>query len=369
MVERAATPAVGPLRRRLLGAARALTTPLLPDDYLGLLHPRLSAREATGTVVSVTPDADGAATVRIRPHRRWAGHRAGQYLRLGVEIDGVRHWRAYTITADPGAPDGLLAITVKRVEGGRVSPFLTGALRPATLVWLGDAEGTFVLPDAPADRVLLVSAGSGVTPVAALARDLERRGDLRDVVHLHGARRREDVILAPVLEGLAARQAGYRLVVRPSATEGRITPAALDELCPDWRDRATFLSGPRGMLDAFVEHWAADPGADPARLAVERFQPSVGTGEDAAGGTGGTVRFARSGVQATCTPGVSMLVGGEAAGAALPSGCRMGICHTCVGRLEAGVVRDLRTGELRAETGRMVRTCVHAPEGPVELAL
>lgn len=83
---------------RLVGA---LATPLAPDDYLGLLDPLLSARHPAGRVVTVRPECTRAATLEIRPGRGWAGHRAGQYLPLGVEIDGVRHWRTYSITSPP----------------------------------------------------------------------------------------------------------------------------------------------------------------------------------------------------------------------------------------------------------------------------
>ena len=64
-----------------------------------------------------------------------------------------------------------------------------------------------------------------------------------------------------------------------------------------------------------------------------------------------------------------ILVAGEDAGATLPFGCRMGICHTCVGRLRSGRIRDLRTGEVHGQDGEMVRTCINAPEGAVEIEL
>ena len=47
----------------------------------------------------------------------------------------------------------------------------------------------------------------------------------------------------------------------------------------------------------------------------------------------------------------------------------MGICHTCVGKLCSGRLRDLRSGEVHGEEGEMVRTCINAPEGPVEIEL
>ena len=101
---------------------------------------------------------------------------------------------------------------------------------------------------------------------------------------------------------------------------------------------------------------------------MERFQPIIGS-EDAEHGAGGTIRFADSGIEAWSDGTTPILVAGEEAGATLPYGCRMGICHTCVGRLCSGQVRDLRTGRVSGASGETVRTCVNAPEGPVEIAL
>ena len=77
-----------------------------------------------------------------------------------------------------------------------------------------------------------------------------------------------------------------------------------------------------------------------------------------------------SDVEAESDGSQPILAAGEDAGATLPYGCRMGICHTCVGKLCSGKVRDLRTGKVSSGSeGEMIRTCVNAPEGPVEIAL
>jgi ferredoxin len=144
-----------------------------------------------------------------------------------------------------------------------------------------------------------------------------------------------------------------------------MTPGDLDRLCPDWREREAFLSGPGALLDALRAHWEAH--GDPARLRLERFQPVIGA--DAGGGEGGPIAFVASGVEGSSDGSTPILVAGEAAGVAMPFGCRMGICHTCVGRLCSGRVRDLRTGKVSGTEGEMVRTCINAPEGPVEILL
>ncbi len=368
MVEVAAAPEVSEARRRALRAARALTTPLLPDDYLALLNPRWSTRETTGEIVRVKRETPDAATVVVKPHFAWPAHRPGQYLRIGMEVNGIRHWRAYTITSDPDHPDGLLSITVKHTQGGRMSPIFTRHALPGQVVFLGEVEGDFGLPEPCPPALLFLSAGSGVTPIWSMIRELDRRGALRagtDAVHVHSDRTRDDVIFGRALRRYDAERPGYRMCEIHTAEQPRFSPDRLDELCPDWRERETFLSGPRELIDAVVERY--EEAGIPHRLHTERFQPVIGTG--GGDGCGGTVRFRVTDTDASCAPGESILVGGENAGATLMFGCRMGICHTCVGRLREGTVRDLRTSELTTASGQMVRICVNAPEGHVEVDL
>jgi stearoyl-CoA 9-desaturase NADPH oxidoreductase len=366
MVERAAQPRITALRRQATRVARAMTFPLVPDDYLGLLNPAWSARELTGTVVRLKPETPEATTVVVRPSFPWPGHRPGQYLRIGAERDGIRHWRAYSLTSDPDHPEGLVSITVKHVEEGLMSPYFTQQIRPGAMVYLGEVEGEFRLPSPLPEKVLMISAGSGVTPIWSMIRELERRDGLQDVIHLHCAREPEKVIFGSDLRRMNGQYDGYTLHEHLTGQVPRITPESLAELVPDWAERETFLSGPREMMDMFEASWEEHGASD--RLNTERFQPVIGTG-DAEVGSGGTVRFRVTDVDATCDVGVSILVGGEEAGGLLPYGCRLGICHTCIGKLHSGQVRDLRTGKLHGEPGQTVRTCVNAPEGHIEIEL
>jgi ferredoxin-NADP reductase len=353
------------VRRRALSAVRSLFTPLLPDDYLELINPLWSTRELRGRIERIERETPDAVTVLIRPGFEWPGHRPGQYLRIGVVVDGVHHWRAYSLTSDPGRPDGCISITPKLVETGKVSPYFVHGARPGDVVRLGGVEGTFVLPDPPPRKLLFLSAGSGITPIMSMLGSLHRSDALGDAFHLHSARARDRVIFAERLAEVDQAHAGYRLRLQITGEQGRVSAEELDQLCPDWSEREAFVSGPAQMLDEIGERWRRD--GDPERLHMERFQPLIG-GEPGEG-DGGLVRFLKSGVEASCDSGTPILVGGEEAGATLPFGCRMGICHTCVGRLCHGEVRDLRTGDIHGSPGEMVRTCVNAPEGPIEIAL
>jgi ferredoxin-NADP reductase len=366
MPERGATPNVHPIQRRVLRVLAALSSPLLPDDYLELINPLWSTRELRGRVESIDRETPDAATVLIKPGYRWPGHQPGQYLRIGLDIRGVRHWRAYSLTSDPARPDGLISITVKNVDEGKVSPYLVRRGRPGTLVSLGGVEGEFLLPDPVPAKLLFISAGSGITPIMSMLRHLDQAGELSDAVLLHSARRSDEVIFGDELRSLARRHDQFKLHEQLTSEQGRMGPGDLDRLCPDWRERETFLSGPSDMLDAFDEHFEQADLAE--RLNMERFQPKLGLG-DGQEGEGGTIKFLKSRQEAESDGSIPILVAGEEAGLELPYGCREGICHTCVGELRSGRVRDLRNGKVHGEEGEVIRTCIHAPEGAIEIEL
>jgi stearoyl-CoA 9-desaturase NADPH oxidoreductase len=366
MPEKGAPPNVHPIQRRVLRALNALSSPLLPDDYLELINPLWSTRELRGRIEEVRHETPDAATIMIKPGYRWPGHKPGQFVRIGIDIDGVRHWRAYSLTSDPYREDGLISITPKRVDEGKVSPYLVCEARPGTIVSLSKIEGAFVLPDPPPERLLFISAGSGITPIMSMLRHLDHDDNLNDAVLLHSARHTDEVIFGDELRELAGRCRGFRLHEQLTREYGRMDPRDLDHLCPDWTEREAYISGPNEMLDAFTEHFEAHGDCD--RLHVERFQPKLGLGQ-AGEGEGGAIKFLKSDRETESDGHKPILVAGEEAGLELPYGCREGICHTCVGELRSGRVRDLRNSEVYGQEGEMIRTCISAPEGPVEIDL
>ncbi|MCW2777791.1 MAG: stearoyl-CoA 9-desaturase [Frankiales bacterium] len=347
------------LRERLLQVSAAVSTPLLPDDFLGLVDPLRGSVDLRARVEQVRPEAAGAVTLVLRPGRGWAGHRAGQWLRLGVSIDGVWHWRSYSLTRPPRA-DGTVWVTVKPVVGGFVSHHLAREVRPGQVLRVAQAAGDFVLPDPLPARSLMVTAGSGITPVMGMLRELAEQGELPDVVLLHSALTREEVVFGEELRALALAHPRFTLLERHTETDGLLQPSELDVLVPDWRDRAAWACGPAGLLDALEQHWS-DAGLT---LTTERFAPVLAP---AAEGEGGVVSFTRGGTTVDADGATALLDVGESAGVLLPSGCRMGICFGCVVPLLSGSVRDLRTGDVHGEAGDLVQTCVSAPAGDVSL--
>jgi ferredoxin-NADP reductase len=343
---------------RVRSAGARLTTPLHPDDYLSLVNPLWSSRELRGRVEEVVPETDDAATLVIRPGWGWRyDHRPGQYVGIGIQVDGRFQWRSYSITTPPKRKGRTIAITVRAMPEGLLSSHLVHGLAPGTVVRLALPEGDFVLPDPPPARILFLVGGSGVTPVMAMLRTLDRRGTMPDVVMHYSSPTAERMIFRRELEELEARNEGLTVHRLHTDTDGMLDLADLDDLCPDWRERETWACGPAPMLDAAEEHWEGHGAAE--RLHLERFTLELG-GD---GGEGGTISFRNSHKDIEVDGATTVLEAGEQAGVGMPYGCRMGICHTCTLTLVSGTVRDLRNGEEFGQPNEPVQTCVTAAVG------
>jgi len=362
----------GSLLRRAAQLAERATTPLLPADYLDIFDPLRRGADLRGRIVDVQPETPDAATIVIRPGADWAGHVPGQYVRIGIDIDGVRLWRAYSLTHGPRA-DGRITITVKAVPDGKVSNHLVRHVTPGTLVHLEQAAGDFVLP-LDGTKLLFVTAGSGITPVIGMLRNLFpvadsgvirlRRSAGHDITVVHIAPREPDSIFIANLRALAA--AGLiRLVARHTDVHGTFDVEDLADLVPDLHERTTLACGPTGLLVALAAHH------DRHRLPLltEQFRVTM-----AAAGEGGTVTFGRSGTTIEADGATPILTAAEDAGVLMPSGCRMGICYGCVLPLREGTVRDLRTGEITTASrqqsgsgGVPIQTCINAAAGACDI--
>ena len=356
-------------RALLRAVADAAVSPLTVDDLLDHFHPLRGGtgpEQVQGRIVEVRAETADAATVVIKPGRDWAGHLPGQYVRIGVDVDGVRLWRCYSLTHGPRR-DGRISITVKAIPGGTVSNHLVRAAKAGQMVQLAQPEGEFVLD--PAHRkLLLITGGSGITPVIGMLRNLFSKAqpeDRYDIVLVHSALTHDDVIFGAELRAHA--EAGrIRLIERHTDTDGLLTTADLDAEVTDLAERVAYACGPAGLLDTLEAFYAERK----LSLFTERFRPAMAdiTAE------GGTVTFGRTGLDVDADGATPILDAAENAGVLMPSGCRMGICMGCVLPMTEGSVRDLRTGELTTavpgETdaaGVLIQTCINAAAGPCHL--
>ena len=346
------------LKQRVLGSdlVNLLTGPHGVDRYTELVAPTWTRGESRAKVVDVRRTTPRSVTLVLAPNEAFAGTaKAGQYVNLSVEIDGRQHTRCYSPANAEGASH--LELTIGHHDGGLVSTFLYERARRGMVVGLGGVGGDFVLPAQRPRRILLVSGGSGITPVMAMLRTLVDEDHPGEIAFVHYARNRADACYRDELAAMPGvrvlhgytRSAGGDL-------EGRFGPEHLAAAMPE--PDAVFVCGPTALIDAVREHCK--------NVQSESFVPP--TLDLPAAPSGGRVTFADSDIEVV-DDGRSLLEQAESAGLSPESGCRMGICHTCTRRKTGGVVRNLTTGAVSTAPDEDVQICVSVPVGDVDIAL
>jgi len=358
------------LGRRLLGSEllEALAAPHALDRCLELVRPSWSLREARAEVTGVRRQTADSVTLTLRPNANWGGFSTGQFVRLTIEIDGVRQTRCYSPACSEHRR-GRIEVTVKAHPEGLVSGFLNRAAQPGMVVGLSAADGDFVLPGDRPERMLLISGGSGITPVISMLRTLCDEEHSGAVTFVHYVPRREDVIYRSELSEIASCHPNVRVAFAypreaGGALSGHLSREHLRAVAPDHACAETYVCGPPGLIGSVRRIWAED-GIEEL-LHVESFlPPALALPSSCAQGS---VRFTRA-RELVANSGHSLLEQAERAGLSPQFGCRMGICHTCTCRKQAGTVHNLLNGELSSADDEDIQICVSVPVGDVVLDL
>jgi stearoyl-CoA 9-desaturase NADPH oxidoreductase len=360
-------PGRGLTGRRLspLGVVEALATPHGIDRYLELISPRLTVRELRAVVTSVEHTTVDSVTMTLRPTRQWRGFVAGQFVQIAVDIDGVRRIRSYSPSSSQHRADGRFELTVKAHRHGLVSRWLRVNARPGLVLGLSQAAGTFQLPTRRAEHTLLISGGSGITPVLSMLRTLVDEGHRGEVTFLHYAKTLADVAHLAQLRSIGAEHPNVRSLVACTQRGdgdlyGHFEATHLAHAAPWYAQAQTFVCGPPSLMTDVRDLFAAE-GVDDA-LHTEAFTAQAYAPAD--GDATGSVRFGDTVVE---NSGATLLEQAEAAGLAPDYGCRMGICFTCVKVKTSGCTRNMRTGELHTEPDAEVQLCISAPVGDVAI--
>jgi ferredoxin-NADP reductase len=367
-----ASAAIRPKARRLpsaLALFESLATPHGLDRYLELVNPMLSVRELRAQVTNVCRSTTDTVTLTLRPTRHWRGFHAGQFVQVTVEIDGVRRTRCYSPACSQYRPDGRIELTVKAHPEGVVSRYLHAHATPGLVVGLSQADGTFQLPAVRPDKVLLISGGSGITPVLSMLRTLADEGYCGDTAFLHYGYTETDVAYLDELRDLAFDNPNVRLVFAyTEAHNGELSGFFCEEHLSDaahwYADAETFLCGPPGLMKSVRAFYNEAGLAD--KLHVEDFAPALiaaPTGE-----VTGEIAFTGSAITAA-NDGRSLLEQAEDAGLSPEYGCRMGICFSCTRVKTAGCTQNLLTGEIESDLDIEIQLCISVPVGDVAITL
>lgn len=297
---------------------------------------------------------------------------AGQCVTLHTEIDGKPQCRAYTLSSSPQDP--FWQVTIKDV--GLVSHHLHQSLQVGDEIRVDGPFGDFHLTALPCERPLLLSAGSGITPMWAMLRDELARRPEADIRFIHSARSPEDVIFANELAALAEAHAGVRhaLILEEAPSEhpwvGRLTPEMLRELAPDLLSRHVYLCGPAPYMAA-VSEMLAGLGLPAGQLHQESFGLPAVTSSAAPVDTGSDhfwLTLKKSGKKVKILPGQTLLAALEGAGETMMAACRAGVCGACrcttEGEIERQSVMTLSAQDLE---GGVALACSCTARGDVSL--
>ena len=321
------------------------------DAALERLDPGAKWPEGAATLrcTQVREEAPGVKTFRlVREDGRGFSWDAGQYLTLRLDLPDGPLRRSYTLSAT-----GAMEITVKRAPGGRASTWLHDHVEVGSLL-VGEAVGgSFTLREHPWDSVLLLGAGTGVTPLIAMVRSIADH-DLPVVGAVHlSFRTRDDVLFSREWESLAARLGSrLSLAVRITSEQGHLDHQSLVKFCPDLRDRKAFVCGPNGYRASLRSLLAG------AGLKVDRRYHEELFGEAALevpdNAVPGEVTFARAEKTVASDGKTTVLQLAERVGIDLPSSCRSGDCGTC---------------RVKTTAGEWILACHTFPKGNLQLDL
>ena len=325
------------------------------DFMLAKVNPLWTLRRSMAKIENIEPIADDMIKLTLSTNSKFSRqYQPGQFVMVTVRIDGVQHQRAYSLVSYPTESHIVLGIK----KQGRVSNYLANDARVGEVLEITSAMGEFTLKDHD-HPVLLISAGSGITPMIPLARQALERSKL-PVTLIYYSR---DPAFRAELDALAANYSHFNLhiIVDSADKPAFFDEDTLDQLCVDAKYRETYVCAAPGLMKATRQIWAKRGWSD--KLTQESFLP-VTVSDDA---QAVPVNFRRS-MQEFEGRG-NLLASAEAAGLKPSFGCRMGICNTCVCTKVSGAVRNQLTGEINDQNNVQIKLCVSEAVSPVEIDL
>jgi len=328
-------------------------------------------------LANITAQTSDSKTLRfIVPNDRTINARPGQFLTFSFLFDGRKVVRSYSICSSP-ARSGYVEITTKRVNQGCVSLLLNDRASVGMTVEAHGPFGQFYFDESKHNNVVLIAAGSGITPMMAMLRYIDDLCVQTTATLLYCVRTSGDIMFESELEQLRSRQVlQYHVVLSEPHDDwrgrrGHINREFVKDTIKDLKSSDFFLCGPSSFMES-TRAILMGLGVEPEHIMQESFGspvPKNAQADTVVQEEGMVVEFGRSSKTCAVRGGQTLLEAAEEHGVAIPSSCRQGQCGTCKTRLLAGKVRmDTEKGldpDWRAQG--FVLTCVGHADGPVKL--
>ena len=272
----------------------------------------------------------------------------GQYLTLIMKIDGKEERRSYSICSTPKTENGI-SVTVKEITGGKVSGFINRNVAKGQTIEILAPEGNFLLPDDHQGHLVFIAAGSGITPVFSMIKEVLHHLE-NDVTLIYGNRNESSVIFGSELRQLAEKFADRFTLIetlsQPSENwnglKGRINHELLkNNLQRLNNDAFYYLCGPEELMKTTKE-FLLKSGVTDKKIKQEKFvtskkEPEM-NGEEQIIERQVTVIVDGEEHQVIVKPDETILEAALDDDIDMPFSCQSGICTTCRGKLISGKV-------------------------------
>ena len=363
---------VTPLERARQWVSQSLTQENQITAYLEpliqVVLPGWTTDAVRSKVIQVRPETNDVYTLVIRPGKRWKGFKAGQHLQITAEQNGSLQTRFFSVSSAPAyfKKTGLIEMSIRVQEGGRVTPWLRDAFAAGGICNLSPAEGDFTLPEGN-QPVLMIAGGSGITPFRSMLSQMAASGDKRDAHLMFYVRDASNALFQEEFEKIAAEHDNIRVTFMNSAEKGVFSAEHIKEVCSDFVERKVMICGPTPMIQ-LVRQVVSGEGVSADNIMFEYFGAAP-IELDRADAKDAYVSFEKGGVAAMSSAEnpVSLLELAEQNGLKPLAGCRVGVCHQCKCTKKSGVVLNTLTGQY-SDTGREdIQLCVSVPVNDVVL--
>ena len=356
-----------PLQTAFQSTIQSIFSPDSFDFWARHIHPTWSWQRPLARIIARKVEGQDSVTLTLKPNRHAKPFLAGQHLNITTEINGSRVTRSYSPTL-LSQQQGIFNITIKRVRGGKASTWFTEYAKVGQVVELGEPFGEMTLSQTH-QKHLFLAAGSGITPFISLIREWIMQGAQGQATLIYWAKTQAELCFVNEFTTLANAYSNlkvhYILTQEKSDNQQfnkRINSEILQTLISDLDQHVVYSCGPADFVEQarqLTKNTAKDFHGEAFSIPLLDSETTKYV----------DIQLTKSKRSISVPVGQSILTALEAQGIKPASGCRMGICNTCVCTKQAGTTEHILTKDRDTETGSSVRICVSSARSDLTLDL